>query len=154
MRNNLIETLVGIIVIILSGAFITYGYSVVNVGSTDGYFVTASFDRVDGLSIGSDVRMAGIKVGTVTAQNIDPKTYMAEVKMSIAKEVKLPDDSSAKIATEGLLGGTYISLTAGGSEEYLAAGGELVYTQGAIDFISLISRAVFSTSSKSDKTTP
>ena len=88
--------------------------------------------------------MSGIKIGTVVRQSLDPDTYQAVVTLDIASDVKLPDDSSAKITSEGLLGGSYISVTPGGSEDMLAGGGEIMFTQGSVDLMSLIGQAVFS----------
>ena len=92
---------------------------------------------------GADVRLSGIKVGSVVGQRLDTDTFEAIVTVSIAPEVKLPTDSSAQIAAEGLLGGSYVSIQPGGAEELLAAGDTIEYTQGAVDLMSLIGQAVF-----------
>jgi len=157
MQSNLVETLIGAIVVVIAGVFLFYGYSNSGMRSAGGYHVKAEFDRVDGLANGSDVRLSGIKVGTVVAQAIDQANYQAVVTMSLAPDVKIPDDSSAKITSEGLLGSNYIALTPGGSEEYLADGGEISFTQGSVDLMGLIGQAVFSAGGgKSDdgKSTP
>ncbi len=151
MQSNFVETLIGAIVVVIAGVFLFYGYSNSGMRSAAGYHVKAEFDRVDGLANGSDVRLSGIKVGTVVGQAIDPKNYQAVVTMSLATDVKIPDDSSAKITSEGLLGSNYIALTPGGSEEYLADGGEITFTQGSIDLMGLIGQAIFSTGSGSSK---
>lgn len=144
MDNSFVETLVGGIVIAIAAAFLAYGYSVSDVGSVSGIEVTAEFDRVDGLATGSDVRMSGIKIGTVTAQSLNKDNYFAVVTFSLTDEVQLPTDSSAKITSEGLLGGNYVSITPGGSEEMLVSGDEIQFTQGSIDLIGLVGQAVFS----------
>ena len=144
MDNSFVETLVGGIVIAIAAAFLAYGYSVSDVGNVSGIEVTAEFDRVDGLATGSDVRMSGIKIGTVTAQSLNTDNYFAVVTLSLTDEVQLPTDSSAKITSEGLLGGNYVSITPGGSEERLASGDEIQFTQGSIDLIGLVGQAVFS----------
>ncbi|MCE9648837.1 MAG: outer membrane lipid asymmetry maintenance protein MlaD [Parvibaculum sp.] len=156
MQSNLVETLIGAIVVVIAGVFLFYGYSNSGMRSAGGYHVKAEFDRVDGLATGSDVRLSGIKVGTVVRQAIDPKNYQAVVTMSLAPDVKIPDDSSAKITSEGLLGSNYIALTPGGSEEFLADGGEISFTQGSVDLMGLIGQAIFSTSSgkSGDKAAP
>ncbi|MBE8191675.1 MAG: outer membrane lipid asymmetry maintenance protein MlaD [Alphaproteobacteria bacterium] len=145
MQHNIVETLVGLLVIALTATFIAYGYSVVERQNVVGYDLTARFDKVDGLTIGSDVRLSGIKVGTITALDLDKRDYFAIVSMTLDSEVVLPDDSSAKITSEGLLGGNYISLSAGGSEDLLINGDEIVFTQGAVDLIGLVGQALFST---------
>ena len=144
MKDNLVETLVGFGVIVVAAIFIFYGYSATDSSSSDGYVISAEFDRVDGLTIGSDVRMSGIKVGTVTALSLDSQSYAANVSIIISSDIDLPDDTSAKITSEGLLGGNYISLSAGGSEDMLSGGDEILYTQGSVDLIGLVSQALFS----------
>tara|TARA_R110002110_G_scaffold182692_1_gene389101 strand:- start:7184 stop:7651 length:468 start_codon:yes stop_codon:yes gene_type:complete len=152
MQSNLVETLIGTLVVAFAAVFLFYGYSISGMQSSTGYHVKAAFSAVDGLANGSDVRVSGIKVGTVVSQNLDPETFQAVVMLDLAPSVKLPDDSSAKITSEGLLGGSYISLTPGGSEDMLSDGGEIMFTQGSVDLMSLIGQAVFSTEggSKSD----
>ena len=144
MKDNLVETLVGFGVIVVAAIFVFYGYSVTDSSNSDGYVISAEFDRVDGLTIGSDVRMSGIKIGTVTALSLDPQSYAANVSIIIGSDIDLPDDTSAKITSEGLLGGNYISLSAGGSEDMLSGGDEILYTQGSVDLIGLVSQALFS----------
>jgi len=145
MKDNLVETIIGALVVAIAVAFVLYGYSVTDSGSGgDAYEVTAQFDRVDGLTIGSDVRMSGIKVGTITELSLNATNYYADVTMAIGSEIELPDDSSAKITSEGLLGGNYVSLSPGGSEDMLAEGDEILYTQGSVDLIALVSQALFS----------
>ena len=144
MKDNLVETLVGAAVLLVAGLFVIYGYSVTEGDSSDGYVLSAQFDRVDGLTVGSDVRMSGIKVGTVTGLSLDPESFYAQAEFTIAGDIELPDDTSAKITSEGLLGGNYVSLSPGGSEDALAAGDEILYTQGSVDLIGLVSQALFS----------
>ncbi|MEG9861446.1 MAG: outer membrane lipid asymmetry maintenance protein MlaD [Parvularculales bacterium] len=147
MKDNLVETLVGAVVLLVAGSFLAYAYTTVgSLQDSDGYQVVAYFDRVDGLSNGSDVRLAGIKIGQVESQSIDPKDYKAIIVMSIQSDVKLPEDSSAKITSEGLLGSNYISVQPGGSEDFLASGDEIFYTQGSVDLVSLLGQAVFNVS--------
>lgn len=144
MKDNLVETLVGAAVLVIAGLFVLYGYSVTESDSGDGYALSAQFDRVDGLTVGSDVRMSGIKVGTVTGLKLDPDSYYANAEFTISGDISLPDDTSAKITSEGLLGGNYVSLSPGGSEDMLSEGDEILYTQGSVDLIGLVSQALFS----------
>ncbi len=152
MANNMVETLVGAIVIVVAGAFLFFAYTTADVGDVAGYTVTADFDSVDGLTVGSDVRMSGIKIGTVTSQELDPNTYLARVAMAIDPKVQLPDDSSIKITAEGLLGGNYLSIEPGGSEDLIADGGRIQFTQGSIDLIGLVGQAIFSAGGGSEET--
>lgn len=147
MGNNVVETLIGTAVLIIAGFFLTYAYNTAEVGTVEGYTVYANFDRVDGLVTGSDVRMSGIKIGSVTDQSLDKETFLARVEMNIDSTIKLPEDTSAKISSEGLLGDPYISLDPGGSMDEIEAGGEITFTQGSIDLMSLIGQAIFSVGS-------
>lgn len=151
MGGNLVETLIGAVVLAVAGIFLAFGYSTSAISTGGGYPLIAKFDRVDGLVVGSDVRMSGIKIGTIISQQLDPATYQAIIKMNIDPKVKLPDDSSAKITSEGLLGKIYLSLEAGGSEDYLKNGQEIRFTQGSIDLMSLIGQAIFSATGKSEE---
>lgn len=143
MNSNLVETLIGAVVIGVAAVFLVFAYSTVGPRTGGGYALTAKFDRVDGLPVGADVRISGIKVGSVTGQDLDPLTYRALVRLSVSSSIELPDDSSAKVASEGLLGGAYIAIEPGGSDKVIAPGGEIKYTQSSVDLMGLISRAVF-----------
>ena len=145
MQHNLVETLVGAFVVAVSAIFLSYGYSVSDMSPKSGYKLVAEFDRIDGLTVGSDVRMSGIKVGSVIDQELNKQNFYATVTLTINDDIELPDDTSAKITMEGLLGGNYVSLTPGGSFDLLADGDEISYTQGSVDLIGLVSQAMFST---------
>lgn len=151
MSHNLVETLIGAVVLVGAGAFLTFAYTNTDAKRVHGYEITARFNRVDGLTNGSDVRLSGIKVGTVTKQELDHKTYQAVVHMSIDPSVKLPEDTFAKITSEGLLGSNYLSLDPGGSDEYLKPGDQIAQTQGSVDLLGLISKFGGSKSSGEDK---
>ncbi|MCK2165846.1 outer membrane lipid asymmetry maintenance protein MlaD [Thalassospira xiamenensis] len=144
MSNRLIESLAGAAVIAVAVGFASYSYSRAGIGSVDGYELSASFNRIDGLTVGNDVRISGVKVGSVTAQELNPKTYMAVVKMTVRSDVELPADSSAKIASDGLLGGKFVSLEPGGDIDMLAPGGEIEYTQGSVNLEELIGQVIYS----------
>ncbi len=146
MQSKLVETLVGAAVLIVAGAFLFYAYNTGGRGSVAGYEIIAKFDRIDGLKEGSDVRMSGIKIGTVTRQVLDPQTYLAVVTFNVKEDVKLPTDSSAQVASDGLLGDKYLTLQPGAEEAMLAAGDEITHTQGSVDIVSLVGRMIFSQS--------
>lgn len=153
-NNNVVEFLVGAIVLAVAGLFLFYAYTTAGVSDVSGYRLNAEFDRVDGLTIGSDVRISGIKVGVVLDEVLDPDNYLARVSFSVDSNVRLPDDSSVKITTSGLFGGSYLSIQPGGSDEILADGDTMSFTQGSIDLIGLLSQAVFSTSDSGGGTAP
>ena len=106
---------------------------------------------MDGLGIGTEVRLAGIKVGSVTALDLDPRTYLFTVHMRVADCIKVPTDSSLMINSAGLLGTPYLSITPGGDDAMIAAGGAIENTQSvnATDIMSLVGR--FTTGSGSGK---
>ena len=144
MSGNVVETLIGAVVLVVAGFFLYFSDEKAEVGAVQGYSLTAKFDKVDGVKVGSDVMLAGIKVGTVTDESLDTKEYLAVLQLSLATNVKLPDDSAIKIASDGLLGGKYLSIDPGGSEDYLEAGDEIRFTQGAVDLTELIGKAIYS----------
>lgn len=144
MGRNLIETLMGAVVIAVAVFFFVFAYNTANIKAVEGYEVSAKFDRIDGIRQGSDVRMSGIKIGTVLTQRIDPQTYLAIVTMSIDPVIKLPLDTSASITADGLLGDKYLALSPGGEDEMIPADGEIETTQGSIDLFSLVGQLIFS----------
>jgi len=144
VSGNLVETLIGAVVLAVAGFFLYFSYDKADIGVVQGYTLTAKFDKVDGVKVGSDVMLAGIKVGTVMAQTLDAKEYLAVLRLSLSSDVKLPDDSAIKIASDGLLGGKYLSIDPGGSEDYLQAGEEIRFTQGSVDLTELIGKAIYS----------
>jgi len=146
MQNSIVETLIGAAVVAVAVLFLAFAYSSTGSGPVSGYEVMAKFNRADGVNVGSDVRLSGIKVGTVSKLSLDSKTYNAVVTMALARDVKLPDDSSIRITSEGLLGNQYLSIEPGSSMKYIMAGGEIENTQGAIDLVGLLGKAVFGAS--------
>jgi len=148
MNRNLIETVMGAVVLVVAALFIVFAYSKAEVGAVEGYEIQAKFDRIDGILAGSDVRMSGIKIGTVTASSLDPKTYFAEVKMNIRSDVKIPDDTSIAVSSDGLLGDQFLALSPGGSDDMLEPGGEITVTQGSVDLMNLVGQMIFSQTGK------
>lgn len=144
MKSNTFEALIGALVVIFTLVFLFYGFSSMRINKDDNYNIYAVFNRIDGIKIGSDVRLSGIKIGSVFSQKLDNSTYEARVSMAIKSNIFIPDDSSAKITTDGLLGGNYISIEPGGNDIYLEAGDEIMFTQGSIDLIGLVGEAIFS----------
>ena len=146
MRRNMIETVMGAVVLLVAVAFIVVAFrsaSLSNAGR-DGYHVTVEFTDASGLAAGTDVRMAGVKIGAVMEQRLNPDTYFAEVTLGISNSVRLPSDSSARIIPDGLLGGNYVALEPGGAEDYLADGGKIQFAQGSINVVDLLGRFIFS----------
>lgn len=144
MSSNLVESLIGALVLLVAGWFLVFAYERTDMGAGNGYTLTARFDRIDGIGVGSDVRMAGIKVGTVVSSQLDTYTYQAVVTLSVNDEVQLPADTAIAITAEGLLGGTYMNLLPGGMEEMLVDGDEIGETQDAVDLLGLIGKFIYS----------
>jgi len=144
VTNSLVETLIGAIVVAVAGVFLFFAYSSAGMPARTGYELFAMFTRADGISLGADVKIAGIKIGTVTGLALDTKRYQAKVVMNLGAPYQVPDDSQIRIATEGLLGSTYLAIQPGGSETYLKPGEEIEFTQGTLDIFSLISQAITS----------
>jgi phospholipid/cholesterol/gamma-HCH transport system substrate-binding protein len=125
MGRNAVETILGAVVLMVAGMFVFFAYDTAQVKKIGGYEVSANFFKVGGLTTGSDVRISGIKVGTVSSSRLDAATFEAVVVMSIAAEVKLPIDTIVGIGSEGIVGGKYVRLEPGSSEKFVAAGGQL-----------------------------
>jgi phospholipid/cholesterol/gamma-HCH transport system substrate-binding protein len=142
---NSTETLVGAAVLAVAAGFFLYATNVSGKGNSygNGYRVTAEFDNADGINVGTDVRLAGIKVGTVVGQSLNAENYQAKIEMALDPKVGLAEDTSAKIASDGLLGARFVVLEPGGAEAKLANGSVIVNTQGAVDLWALISQAMF-----------
>ncbi len=150
MNGRAVEILMGTLVLVVAAGFLVFASSMIDVTRVNGYRVIAEFDRADGVSVGTDVRISGIKIGSVVEQSLDTSTYYARVVMNIEPTVKLPEDSSVKVALDGLLGGAYLSIEPGGSDQYIADGGRLENTQGSIDVVGLLGQAIFSPDSKQE----
>ena len=149
MGRNIVETIVGALVLLVAGVFVFYAFAKSDRGGPAGYEVVARFDRIDGLKRGADVTLSGVKVGSVTGFDLDRKTYQAVVRMMVSSNVSLPVDTDAKIVSESLLGGMVVVLEPGGATKMIPAGGEIERTQGAVPLSELIAKFMFgSTGSK------
>ncbi len=161
MGKNLIETLMGTVVIAVAAIFLLFAYSKADVGAVTGYTVKAKFDRIDGIKVGGDVRLSGIKVGgdvrlsgikigTVVDEILDPNTYFAVVTLSIDSSIKLPTDTSVACTSSGLLGNKYLNLSPGADDTMIPEGGEIESTQGCIDLFALLGQMIFSQTGRGD----
>jgi phospholipid/cholesterol/gamma-HCH transport system substrate-binding protein len=139
-QNNLAETLIGAGVVAVALVLGTLAYYRTGAGGLSGYEINAKLSKADGLATGTDVRLAGIKVGTVSDLTLDPKTYLVTVHMTIRNDVKLPVDSSVLVTQAGFLGGQYLSITPGGDDKMMAAGSFFENAQGSIDVMGLVGR--------------
>ena len=123
-------------------------------GAGGGLRLQARFDHIDGLAVGSDVRIAGVKIGRVTAERIDPKTFLATVEFAIPPDIHLPADSSAAIVSEGLLGGKFLSVSPGGDARDLGPGGTITATQGSIGLEALLGKFIGSVTALTEAVKP
>lgn len=147
MRRNVIETVMGAVVLVVAAFFLVFSYTTAQVGNVRGYDILAKFDQAGGLSPGGDVRISGIKVGSIVDLRLDPETYQAVVRMSIDDNVRLPSDTIAKVTSESLLGGKFLALDPGGDDRMIEAGGEVRYTQSSVNLEDMIGQLIFSTGS-------
>src|SRR5882757_2586584 len=132
------ETVVGAVVIAAAATFLTYSLTVGGKGGGRGYAVQAKFGQVGALAPGAAVSVAGVKIGTVSSITLDPKTFLAVVKLDLDSKTPLPADSVAKITSDGLLGGQHVVIEPGGASDNLKPGGEIENTQGAVDIFGLV----------------
>ena len=131
------ETILGAAVAVVAVGFFVLAAAQAGQASTGrGYDLTARFQRVDGIAVGSDVRVSGVKVGVVRDVALDSDTYLARLTLNINEGVEVLDDSTARIASDGLLGGAYVAIEPAGMDA-LPAGGEIPNTQGAVDLLTL-----------------
>jgi phospholipid/cholesterol/gamma-HCH transport system substrate-binding protein len=143
IRENGAEALVGLLVVLLAAWFVTFALA--RTGgrrSSNAIEVTALFPNAVGVSPGTDIRVAGVKVGEVASQKLDPQSFQVAMKMALDPAIKLPSDSSAAVTSEGLLGGTYVAIVPGGSETPLKNGDTIIDTQGSLDMMGLIGQFI------------
>ncbi len=143
MRRNVIETVLGAVVLLVAGVFLAFAYNSADLRPVAGYKVSAHFNAVDGLTVGSDVRVGGVKIGSVVRQSIDMESYQAIVVMSIRPDIGLPEDSVAMVSSEGLLGGKYIRIDPGASKKHLADGSVLAETRGIVSLEEMLGKVIF-----------
>lgn len=151
MKSNVVEAIMGAIVLAVAGIFLSIAYQASSTVSEKGIMLHAKFDRIDGLVVGNDVKMSGVKVGKVFKITIDPQTFLAIVTFTVSPELHVPTDSSAEIVSESFMGGKYIALVPGGADEVLGNGDTVVYTQSALSFETLIGKYLFSNNSNDAK---
>lgn len=144
MSEHTTEALVGAGVLAAAVAFVIYAGQISGIsgGSSSTYPLTASFRSLEGVSVGTDVRLAGVKIGTVSEVELNSETYRADTTVMLQSDVEIPDDSAIVISSEGLLGGSFVEIMPGGSPFFYAAGDTIEDTQGAVSLISLLLKFV------------
>jgi phospholipid/cholesterol/gamma-HCH transport system substrate-binding protein len=141
--KNPIETVMGAVVLLLAGFFLVFAYGQADLGTVQGYPVEASFASIGGLTAGSDVRINGIKVGSVVSERVDPESFDAVVRMSISPNIHLPADTVASVDSEGLLGGKYMKLAPGRSTNIIPPNGHIQQTKNYQSLEELVGQIIF-----------
>ena len=141
MTNNVVETIIGAIVVLVAAVFIGFAYHSTNAGGFGGYELTADLPRADGITTGTDVRLSGIKVGTVSDLTLKPN-YLVTMHMRINNDVKIPTDSSVVVTSSGLLGSSYVSIQPGGDDSMMKNGDKFGHAQGSVDLMGLVGRFI------------
>jgi len=141
--RNLVETVMGAVVLLIAGFFLIFAYNSSNLRPISGYEVKARFNSIEGLQEGGDVRIGGVKVGSVTGQSLDTENFQAIVTLTLKPQVRLPTDSIASVTGDGLLGGKYIKLEPGTAKTMIAAGGEVKKTKDALVLEQVLGRMIF-----------
>lgn len=143
MGSKVIESIMGAVVLAVAGFFLIFAIRQAQPDVPSGYVVSAHFNSVGGLEVGSDVRINGIKVGTVTAERLDAQTYQAVVDMVIDRRIQLPADTAAAIASDGLLGGKHVRLEPGKAKAFVPSGGALASTRDYRSLEELVGEIIF-----------
>ncbi len=144
MSENRLELFVGVVVLLVAGFFLAYLLQDETLPGPRGYGVSASFTSAQGVAVGTDIRMAGVRIGSVSAINLDQENFAADLELSFNEGIMIPDDSSATIVSEGLLGGFFVEIVPGGSFDYLQEGDQIIDTQGHVGLIQLLTNFFFS----------
>ena len=142
MKVNILDAFLGFIILLITGLFVFYVYITVDTKlfKADGLILNARFENIDGIVVGSKVKLSGVNIGAVKSISIDPESFYAVVSMVFDKEFNFPDDTEASVQLEGLLGGSYISILPGGSDVILSNNQEILYTQGSTSLLNLMLR--------------
>jgi len=151
MKRNIVETVLGAVVLIVAGGFLAFFYETTDIKPSSGYEITAAFSKIDGLETGSPVKISGVKVGQVIGFTLDEANYRAIVRMNIKNGINIPADTAATIASESLLGGKFLSLEPGSDENFLAAGDQIEFTQSTPGLEQLLGQVIFSMKKDDDK---
>lgn len=151
MKRSVAETILGAVVVIVAGLFLSYSLKSANVSAADGYVINADFSGIGGLAAGDDVMISGVKVGHVLDVELLPETYLARVHIYIKNGYQLPADTAALITSKSLLGGTLLALEPGADEEMIENGGRIEYTQAPQNLEQLLGQFIFSMQDSDDK---
>ena len=140
MKVNILDAFLGFVILLITGLFVFYVYVTVDTKlfKADGLLLNARFENIEGIVVGSKVKLSGVNIGAVKSISIDPESFYAVVSLGFDKEFNFPDDTEASVQLEGLLGGSYISILPGGSDIMLLNDQEIIYTQGSTSLLNLM----------------
>ena len=140
MKVNFLDAFLGLCVLFVTSLFLVYIYIILdtNLFGSDRFQLHARFDNIDGIVVGSKVKMSGVNIGTVKNISLEPEDFYALITMNFDKQFNFPDDTEASVQLEGLLGGSYISILPGGSDVMLLNDQEILYTQGSTSILNLM----------------
>lgn len=150
MQRNNVETVMGAVVLFIALGFAVFFHRSAGLSTQDGYEILASFTTIDGVDVGSPVRISGVKVGRVSGFDLNPETYQAIVRLQINNGVKIPTDTAAVVASAGFLDSKFLSLEPGGAEEMMADGDMIEYTQSPPGLEKLLGQVIFSMNKEKD----
>ena len=151
MKRSGFETVLGAIVLVVAIGFLSFTAKMGNFSSSEGYKIHADFTGTGGLQIGDAVQISGVKIGTVDSVDLRTDTYLARVTMKIEEGVNIPEDTAALISSESLLGGKFMLLEPGASEDYLSEGGRVEFTQAPQNLEQLLGQFIFSMQDAKEK---
>ena len=143
MKDNMLEIIVGSLVLLFAGAFVIFSISITGY-QQKGRIVNAEFGNVGGLKVGDDVMIAGIKVGEVSSNHLNNETYLAVIRLNLDKNIMVPEDSLARISSSSLLGGQYVEIIPGVSDNMLSESDTIYNTRDPVSLTDLLGQAVFS----------
>ena len=143
MRYSLVEILLGAVVLLMAIGFLTVGMQSIN-NQKNGYNISLIFGSTAGLKNGDDVKISGINIGKITKLELDPEDYNAKVEVVINSDIKIPDDSSAKITSSSLLGGNFLDIVPGSSEQNLSPSDIIYDTTDPVSFTDMLGKVIFS----------
>ena len=144
MKYSLIETLMGFGVIIVAILFLFFGFSLEKNINSKNILISAVFENVTGLSAGDKVKISGITVGKIRNFTLEKDEFEVLVELEVDKEIKIPDDSTAKISSSSLFGGKFLEIVPGSSENFLKNKSVIYDTQTSLSFIDMIGKMIMS----------
>ncbi len=143
MKRSILETILGGVVIVVAVGFMIFALQATDVGAVNGYTLKARFLNVGGMEVGSDVRISGVKVGTVTDRQLDAESFEAVILFTVSAGLRIPTDTLAVVTSEGLLGNKYLRLIPGTAKDFVGDGNEITQTRDYRSLEDTVSEIIF-----------